>query len=78
MKTKWGIRDRGTDAAPQIVSDDSRNRQLHPPQQTHLDELGTDLSQMKMLNFGVDIDPVAAAFAGPWIDYRCRKPGPSR
>jgi len=31
-----------------------------------------------MLNFGVDIDPIVAAFASPWIDCRCRKRSPSR
>jgi len=78
MKRKRGVRDRGTYADPQIVLDDSRNRRLQPPQQTHLDELATDLGGREMLNFGVDIDPIVAAFASPWIDCRCRKRSPSR
>ncbi|MPZ34530.1 MAG: methyltransferase domain-containing protein [Rhodospirillales bacterium] len=63
MKRQRGDRDRGRYEAPQIVSSDGRNRQLQPPEQTLLDELGPDLGRMEMLDLGVGAGRTAWHFA---------------
>ncbi len=63
MKRQRGDRDRGTYEDLQIVSSYGRNRQLQPPEQTLLDELGPDLGRMEMLDLGVGAGRTAWHFA---------------
>jgi ubiquinone/menaquinone biosynthesis C-methylase UbiE len=63
MKRQRGDRDRGTYEDLEIVSSYGRNRQLQPPEQTLLDELGPDLGRMEMLDLGVGAGRTAWHFA---------------
>jgi ubiquinone/menaquinone biosynthesis C-methylase UbiE len=63
MKRRRGDRDRETYEDPQIVSSFGRHRQLQPPEQTLLDELGAGLGAMDMLDLGVGAGRTAWSFA---------------
>jgi ubiquinone/menaquinone biosynthesis C-methylase UbiE len=63
MRRKRGDRDRGTYEDLQIVSSYGLNRQLQPPEQTLLNELGPDLGRMEMLDLGVGAGRTAWHFA---------------